>query len=143
MADIPHFELLKAWPEIKVIGILGQEAHASDVWPIGDEEALCASYDLASRERNLQILLERFPSLSVFDWYLDPPNQSFYHVGGSFNSVFGTWPHRYLVFDREGGLLFHPPFHRREKDQYVLFSDLLNFLTKGDGLGSNLSDSQP
>lgn len=92
-----------------------------------------ATSDVKSRLSNLQILLKDYPNLETIEWFVDPPNDSLYHVGGSFNSKFGAWPHCYFVLDSDGKIIFRSPIRTRQNSDksiayYVDISDLEMFL---------------
>jgi len=113
------------------IGILQQEAHARDIWPIGyGDHALASTYDIPSRISNAKTLLQRYPDLKTdIGWYVDIPNRSWYHVGGSFNSQMNAWPHRYFIFSRTGKLLFRTEHHDGNiGEHYILFQDLIDWI---------------
>ena len=131
--DIPKIvQLIKKYPSLNWMGILNQEAHAQDIWPIGYKEGVCtlkATMDVKSRIANAHLLLASYPELKCFPWYVDVPTKSLYHVGGEFNDVFHCWPHRYLVFS-EGKLIFHTTFHSSTEGHFMHFEDLVQFLHK-------------
>jgi len=117
--------------ELQFIGILNQEAHAKDVWPIGAGERLSnnATFSIEERVAAAHRMLDTLPQLNVLRWFVDRPNESFYHVGGDFNDRFGAWPHKYFVFDRDGRLLFRSSFHfAGPRQHFINFNDLPRFL---------------
>lgn len=117
--------------KFQFVGIVNQEAHAKDVWPIGyGDLTLNATTDVKSRIDNAKILLQRFKPLQRMlpHWYVDIPTDSLFHVGGSFNDYYDVWPHKYLVFSPQGVLLFRSHFHRSKEIHYVKLDDLIVFL---------------
>jgi len=114
------------------IGLLGQEAHAADIWPIGfrPSESFKATYTLEARLQQLERMLRMLPDLQACaEWLVDVPHPTtYYHVGGAFNDCCDVWPHRYLVF-RGQRLVFRSPFHCTGPGQYhVDVRDLGQFL---------------
>ena len=73
-----------------------------------------ASRDLATRLERLQAVAQVLPSLvapaAPIAWTVDIPNDTFYHVGGSFNDVFAAWPHCYYVMNQTGHLVYRTPY---------------------------------
>lgn len=117
--------------QFQCIGVVNQEAHAKDVWPIGYDDALNASFDVATRKTNAHIMLERFPALCLIPWFIDPPTRgdSVHHVGGSLNDTLAIWPHKYTVFNREGVLLYRTELKQQGPGlHYIDFSDLERFV---------------
>ncbi len=122
---------LKDHRDFQCIGILLQEAHAADVWPIGFPETLTpnATYTLTDRSKNLERMLEAIPDWRGFQWYMDIPEADpNHHVAGSFNSTFWCWPHRYLILESASSpptLLFRTDFHYRSaRNLFIDFADL-------------------
>ncbi len=114
--------------KIQFLGVLLQEAHATDVWPIGLDHAIPASYDIPARLDRLVSLAKLLPSVvapaAPITWSVDVPNKGFFHVGGSVNDVLGAWPHNYYVFDGDGRLLFRTAHHFSIKGGF--FIDVLD-----------------
>ena len=111
--------------------MVGQEAHAKDVWPIGYEDALCSTHTAEERNINALVLLGRHPCLlDKVTWFIDPPTSNpDHHVGGQLNDVLGVWPHKYAVFDSTGKLLFRNELKRAGPGlHYVDFTDLETFM---------------
>ena len=115
------------------LGITLQEAHAADVWPIGKPACVTpnATYSIQDRVDNCKSMLDTLPTLSCLEWFVDiPTSNPNHHVGGSFNDIFGAWPHRYFVLDQKGCLLFRPQFHKKgPMEYYIDFEDLREFLS--------------
>lgn len=112
--------------------MLVQEAHAQDVWPVGYDQEVSpnATHDLPSRQRNLLHMLATFPELSCLTWYMDPPERDrYHHVGGSFNTAYHVWHHKYVVLDQSSRLLFRSEFHSvKAREHFIRFQDLVEFL---------------
>ena len=117
---------------VRFIGILNQEAHAGDVWPIAakEEYTLNATADVPSRIDNAKHMLRTFPQLNALDqWFVDRPNNNFHHVGGDFNDRLGAWPHCYFVFSSDGKLVYRSAFRTLgPREHFIDIKDLQQFL---------------
>lgn len=124
----------KSHGRVRWLGLLNQEAHAQDIWPIGFDvkDSFCATYTLETRLKRLEVMLRVFPELGAAqgcdEWFLDIPTTTYYHVGGTFNDVLGVWPHHYLVFQGTR-LIFRSAYHYTGPGQYHIdVQDLVLFL---------------
>lgn len=62
-------------------------------------------------------------------WNVDIPNQDRYHVGGSFNNIFSSWPHRYFVV-YNGKLVYRSEFFIADNgERFIRLKHLREFLS--------------
>ena len=114
---------------VKWLGVYQQEAHDKETWPIGLSGALPPTFSCKDRKENATTFLARYPSLEkVLDWYIDMPEVSTY-IGGSFQNVLNSWPHRYFVFQRTK-LIWRAEYRWSKEGKVIEFSDLRSFLSE-------------
>jgi len=94
-------DLRRRWDSrgVEVILVYIAEAHASDVWPIGDDVSRSVRKPVSDEERCAlarRMCEELHMNLPVF---VDP-------VRNCFESIFAPWPFRFYIIDRQARLLY-------------------------------------
>lgn len=133
MADFPRILKFIGDPTykglIQWIGITLQEAHDADIWPIGKENAPQASFTVEDRITNTKRLFTTFPLKDIaIRWFVDVPNDSWFHVGGSFNSQFRAWPHNFYVFQYSRFVYEAPKRITSKGETFIQFQDIIDFI---------------
>lgn len=99
-----------------------QEAHAYDEWRMGQPRDICQHKCLQDRQAAFGIAMEDLPELheaikaGVIDCYLDsmsfpcgnPAHGSRCGLQRNFERVYGAWPLRYLLFEKQQQVLSAP-----------------------------------
>ena len=116
-----------------------QEAHDTEVWPIALPGALPPTLNVIDRAKNAKIFLERYPGMKIgMNWFLDipqvvetqpgePERRNANHIGGGFQNLVNSWPHRYFVF-RRNELIWRSEYRWSKEGKIIEFSDLVKFL---------------